>query len=161
MVSLLLLIWVAVLLPPFIRSRIEHDPVDSVGEFRRHLRVLESATPAATQLANDKPGEFHSMPRAWAREARRAEVLRHRRLVARVFLASMGTTLVLGLVPGFHAVLVVHLFLDAAFGGYLYLLAESRRRARLAAIEAREREAQRIAEESAISTQPAAIAAER
>ena len=123
----LLLIWVAVLLPPFIRSRMERDPVDSVGEFRRHLRLLESATPLPS--SSEEFDELRPMPTAWAQQARRAEVLRRRRFVARVLLGSMGVTLIAGLVPGLHVMLLAHLFVDAVFIGYLTLLVQARRRA--------------------------------
>lgn len=125
----LLLIWAAVLLPPLIRSRMERDPVDSVGEFRRHLRVLESATPAANTLANNAIAGLVQMPPSWAREARRAEVLRRRQRVVKTLIGCMALTLLVGLIPGLHEVLFVHLVFDVLFATYLYLLAHARKAA--------------------------------
>lgn len=127
----LALIWALALLPPLIRSRLEGNPVDSVGRFRRHLRVLESATPAASSLASDPvlvAGGWapRSMPKAWADEARRLRRLRRRQQVARSLLAVMGSTLVIGIIPGFHAVLALHVLADLLFAGYVFMLIQAR-----------------------------------
>lgn len=135
----LLLIYAAVLLPPLLRSRLNRDPVDSVGAFRRHLRVLESATPAANSVAahasrGGLPGDVR-MPPTWAREARRAETLRRRKRVMQILLAVCAITLVLGLVPSLRPVLFMHVVADMALGAYVVMLARVRRRA-IARVEA-------------------------
>jgi hypothetical protein len=124
-------IWAAALLPPFVRSRLEGNPVDSIGRFRRHLRVLQSTSPAASSLASDpvlvrSTGPKSAMPAHWASEARRLRRLRRRRQVSIGLLAAMGTTLVIGLVPAFHIVLVAHVLIDLLFAGYVAMLARSR-----------------------------------
>lgn len=123
---ILALIWAAALLPPFVRSRLEGDPVDSIGRFRRHLRVLECTTPAANALASDPLVALgpHRMPEAWASEARRLRRLRRRRRTAGTLLSAMLGSLVVSAIPGLHQLLAFHLLLDAAFVAYLALLAQ-------------------------------------
>lgn len=38
-------IWAAVLIPPILRARAESSPADSIGDFRRQLRVLQRTGP--------------------------------------------------------------------------------------------------------------------
>jgi hypothetical protein len=117
---ILVLIWTAVLLPPLVRSRIEGNPVQSIGRFRRNLRVLQSASPA---LGPDGM----PLPETWAREATRLAQLRRRRRLAQALLGLMGTTLVIGLIPTFRFVLAFHVLFDIAFAGYIYMLVQARR----------------------------------
>jgi hypothetical protein len=117
---ILVLIWTAVLLPPLIRSRIEGNPVASIGRFRRNLRVLQSASPS---LGPDGM----PLPETWAREATRLAQLRRRRRLAQALLGLMGTTLVIGLIPTFRFVLAIHVLVDMAFVGYLAVLVQARR----------------------------------
>lgn len=121
------LIWIAALLPPLIRHRLEGDPVDSIGKFNRHLRVLSSTSPAASALAGSV--NSYGMPRAWVVEARRLGIQRRRRQVARMLLVMAGATLVVGLLPGLHAVLVLHVITDVLLVSYLTMLAKARRQA--------------------------------
>jgi hypothetical protein len=117
---ILVLIWAAVLLPPLIRSRIEGNPVASIGRFRRNLRVLQSASPALG--VDGMP-----LPETWAREATRLAQLRRRRRLAQGLLGLMGTTLVIGLIPSFRFVLAIHVLCDMLFVGYLVMLVQARR----------------------------------
>ena len=124
---ILALIWAAALLPPLVRSRLEGNPVDSVGRFRRHLRVLESTSPLANDLAQSAASNYgSSMPKAWAVEAQRLRRLRRRQQVAFILLATMATTLILGLIPALRPVLVLHVLADAAFVSYITLLVKAR-----------------------------------
>ena len=66
------------------------------------------------------------MPAIWAVEARRLRGIRRRRQIATALLTVMGATLVLGLLPPLRPLLVIHVFADAAFVGYLLLLARMR-----------------------------------
>lgn len=124
---ILALIWAAALLPPFLRSRMEGSPADSVGRFRRRLRVLESAAPGAAAVARDPLApRAHRMPASWATEARRLRRLRRRQRVAMSMLAVMGATLVVGLVPSMRLVLAAHVAADLAFFLYVALLLRAR-----------------------------------
>ncbi len=128
---ILALIWAAVLLPPLVRSRLEGNPVDSVGRFRRHLRVLESTAPLANDLAHSAADSrfgttASSMPAAWEYEARRLSRLRRRQQVAVVLLGVMATTLVLGLIPSLRFLLAFHVVADVAFVGYIAMLVQLR-----------------------------------
>ena len=49
-------IWAVVLIPPMLRARAESSPADSIGDFRRQLRVLQRTRPA--------PGVGHDLPAA-------------------------------------------------------------------------------------------------
>ena len=117
---ILVLIWAAVLLPPLVRSRIEGNPVASIGRFRRNLRVLQSASPA---LGPDGM----PLPETWAREATRLAQLRRRRRLAQGLLGLMGSTLVIGLIPAFRFMLAIHVLMDFLFVGYLAVLVQARR----------------------------------
>lgn len=146
----LALVWAAVLIPPLLRSRLDRDPVDSVGEFQRHLRVLESAAPGAVVEGD----VAHAMPAAWAREARRAEILRRRQRVSQLLLLAMASTLIVGLIPGFHLVLVLHVLADICMGVFVYLLAQQRRaatQARVLATAGRELEGEDLAPYGAVA----------
>ncbi len=129
----LALIWAAALLPPLIKSRLEGHPNESIGRFRRHLRVLEVTSPAASSLAHSpvliaSGGSPSSvMPARWAQEARRLRRLRRRQQVARTLLTVMAATVVLGLLPSLRPLLVVHVVADLVFVAYLALLARARK----------------------------------
>jgi hypothetical protein len=117
---ILVLIWAAVLLPPLIRSRVEGNPVASIGRFRRNLRVLQSASPAYGP-------DGMPLPETWAREATRLSQLRRRRRLAQGLLGLMGSTLVIGLIPAFRFVLAIHVLMDMLFVGYIAVLVQARR----------------------------------
>lgn len=119
------LIWLAALLPPLIRHRLEGDPVESIGKFNRHLSVLRSTSPAASALAGSVGS--YGMPRAWVVEARRLGLQRRRRQVARSLLILAAGTLVVGLLPGLHAVLALHVITDIFLVAYLTMLAKARK----------------------------------
>lgn len=126
----LCLIWAAALLPPFIRSRLEGHPVDSVGRFRRHLRVLESTSPAASSLANEPALTWgpwnHRMPKAWLDEAKRLRRLRRRRQTVQILISLAVTTFVVGLIPQLRIVLAVHVLVDLMLVAYVGLLVRMR-----------------------------------
>jgi len=117
---ILVLIWAAVLLPPLVRSRIEGNPVASIGRFRRNLRVLQSASPSIGP-------DGMPLPETWAREAMRLSQLRRRRRLALGLLGVMGSTLVVGLIPAFRFVLAIHVLVDMLFVGYIAMLVQARR----------------------------------
>jgi hypothetical protein len=134
------LIWGFVLIPPYLQSRREHRPSDSIASFRQQLNVLERATPGAprsnlsrldvgradlprshargnvAQLAARRP---HVAPSAAAQ--RRADVRRRRRDVFTTLLATAGVTLVLAVVLG-GPLWMLHLAVDVALVGYVAML---------------------------------------
>jgi hypothetical protein len=126
-------IWAAVLLPPWIQSRRENRPGDSIASFRNQLNVLERSTPGFGRVG----GTVTHLPRfrptatsngALARQAaadrampRRAEVRRRRRDVFLTLLGAVGLTFVLALILG-GPVWGLHLAVDLLFAGYVLML---------------------------------------
>jgi len=141
-------IWAAVLVP-WVRSRVEPGPADSIGDFRRQLGVLQRTGPVSVAPANRlrvppyQPGvpTPYSTPFGQTRRAtspvasplyqsgeaaRRARTMKRRRDVFLTLLGGMAGTLVLGLLPPFRVLLVLHVVLDLAFAGYVALLVQMR-----------------------------------
>src|SRR5207249_1568046 len=55
-------LWAALLVPPYLRSRAEQRPADSIGDFRNKLRVLERTGPASVKPANRLWGPSNPIP---------------------------------------------------------------------------------------------------
>jgi len=132
----LAVIWGAVLVPPMLRARSESRPADSIGNFRHQLSVLRRTGPTVVAAANPlripsyaapTPAPTYQMARSYSRNgARRARTLKRRRDVLFILLGAMATTLVLGLLPPFRALLGLHLLCDLLFAGYVALLVQAR-----------------------------------
>jgi hypothetical protein len=132
----LAVIWGAVLIPWLRSVRSESRPADSIGNFRHQLSVLRKTGPSVVAPANPlripryaaaTPAPTYQMARSYSRDgARRARTLKRRRDVLFTLVALMGATLVLGLLPPFHALLGLHLLLDLLFAGYVALLVQAR-----------------------------------
>lgn len=136
-------IWAAVLVP-WVRSRVEPGPADTIGSFRHQLGVLQRTGPVTVAPANrlrvppynpgvPSPYTAHAaLPAAYARRqmtpdaARRARTLKRRRDVFLTLLGGMAATLVLGFIPVFRMLWVLHVLLDLAFAGYVALLVRMR-----------------------------------
>jgi len=133
-------IWAAVLVPPMLRSRAEARPADSIGNFRRQLRVPQRTGPAVAALG-DGPRAAGAgavrrtappLPLAASRPltpqaSRRARTLRRRRDVLAVLLAGMTGTLFLGAVfSSLRSLLWLHLLLDVALVAYVAMLVRAR-----------------------------------
>lgn len=128
-------IWGAVIIQQ-VRSRVDVRPVDSIVDFRRQLSVLRRTSPlASSQAAPAALAEMYhrSTPQHYAAPAtlspsaaRRMRTQRRRREVFYSLAGGSAATLLLGLVPGLHAVLMVHLLVDIAFVGYLAALVRFR-----------------------------------
>lgn len=143
----LAVIWGIVLIPPYLRSRSESRPGDSIGSFRRQLGVLERTAPISIAPAHRldnmarvrmaplrvsdpaqaahygpvmpvAPGHSFSPPRNTAK--------RRRREVFKALLVAMGGTLVLGFIPALRGLWAVHVLCDLAFVGYVALLVRMR-----------------------------------
>lgn len=138
-------IWAAVLVP-WVRSRVEPGPADSIGDFRRQLGVLQRTGPVTVAPANrlrvppynpgvptPYTGYAGAHTAALARRsvmspeaARRARTLKRRRDVLFTLIGGMAATLVLGLVPSLRMLWALHVVLDLAFAGYIALLVRMR-----------------------------------
>lgn len=131
---ILAVIWAAVLVPPYLQSRRETRPGDSIATFRTQLSVLERTTPGGRSgsLARLDVGRYEApnyVPPASRRRPgnlspaamRRAEVRRRRRDVFLTLLGAVGVTFVLAVAMG-GSVWMLHLIVDAAFAGYVFML---------------------------------------
>ena len=134
------LIWGFVLIPPYLQTRRESRPSDSIASFRQQLSMLERATPGSrsSNLARLDVGRYE-IPRyaprsnvshlAAARAARRpspaamrrAEVRRRRRDVFVTLLGAVGVSFLLAVVLG-GSVWMLHFVIDAAFLAYVAML---------------------------------------
>lgn len=110
---LLAVVWVAVLAPPLLRKGVESRRSDSVGDFRRHLGVLQRTgptviAPAHTRLVRPSFNTTATPRRIpSARRPGRSQTLRRRRNVFIGLLASTVLFLGVGAVPGLHVILAV------------------------------------------------------
>ena len=95
LVPILIVVWVAVLLPPFLRNRREGRPTNSVVTFRRQLSTLERARPGA---ALGSARRLDGMTRA--------EVRKRRRDILGGLVGATAVSLVLALTIGGVGVLV-------------------------------------------------------
>ena len=138
------LIWGFVLIPPYLQTRRESRPGDSIASFRQQLNVLERATPGgrSSNLARLDVGR-HDIPRHHAGASvaalagrspqqgrrpasshaavRRAEIRRRRRDVFVTLLGAVGVTFLLAVALG-GPVWMLHLVVDVAFVAYIALL---------------------------------------
>jgi hypothetical protein len=138
------LIWGFVLIPPYLQTRRESRPGDSIASFRQQLHVLERTTPGdrSSNLSRLDVGRY-DIPRydtrsnvaqlagrsaSAARRAaptqaavRRAEIRRRRRDVFVTLLGAVAVTFVLAVALG-GAIWVLQLLIDVVFVGYVALL---------------------------------------
>lgn len=154
-VLLLVIVWVAVLAPSFLRHRAEGSLNDSVGSFHRNLRILERAAPGGVAPANSmrvlRPQGSYAGPlekilapsapiaypmparpqvAARAQVAGRAQVMRRRR--RDVFMVLVTGTLgsfLLGFIPGVSIMWAVTGVLAVCLTGYVALLIRIRNNA--------------------------------
>jgi len=138
---ILAVVWAVVLVPPWLRSRADARPADSISAFRHRLHVLERTGPVGTRrvpmvasrpdVAGFVPVARRPGPRTSAMSAMssRARTQRRRRDIFVGMLAAMVTSLVLGFVPSLRILWVVHLLVDAMFVTYVSLLVHMRNQA--------------------------------
>lgn len=148
------ILWVAFLVPPFVRARTEGRPADSISAFRRQLATLRRTGPVAAATISAPRARAHVPPtppavaslaarrndvvargsRAVAPQAfvaaglptARSRTLRRRRDVFVALLGAAATTLVLGLLPSLRALLYAHLVVDVLLVTYVALLVRHR-----------------------------------
>lgn len=145
---LLALIWGA-LLVSWLRSRSSTTFTDSVGTFRRDLKVLERTTPLTVRPANRlidpthrrspgpavRPGGMtvgarRPMPVAASASAlRRRQAQKRRRDVFFMLLAGTAGALALALIPGLSIMWSVQVLFDVLLVGYVATLVNLRNRA--------------------------------
>jgi hypothetical protein len=137
---ILAVIWAAVLVPPWLQSRSENRPGDSIASFRNQLSVLERATPGlrssdatVTRLPRRRPTPTGRPParsapavptarlRAEPTVLTRTDVRRRRRDVFLTLLGAVGLTFVLALILG-GPVWGLHAIVDVVFAGYVAML---------------------------------------
>jgi len=138
---ILAVVWAVVLIPPFLRSRADARPADSIGAFRHRLNVLERTGPVGARRApmvRHRPELNGFVPIAqrpgprtnpMAATSARARTQRRRRDIFVGMLAAMVTSLVLGFIPALRILWVVHLLVDAMFVTYVALLVHMRNQA--------------------------------
>lgn len=148
----LAIVWVAVLVPPMLRSRAESRPADSISAFRRQLTVLRRtapfprraglqdrprprgalAVPATMPLVNRSSSVRHlrspapaARPRPQSARSVSSRTLRRRRDVFVALLAAAALSLALGVLV-MRAMLAVHIAVDVLLGAYVALLIRQR-----------------------------------
>ena len=138
---ILAVVWAVVLVPPWLRSRADARPADSISAFRHRLTVLERTGPIGTRrvpMLSHRPETKGYVPitrNAGPRNTQltamsaRARTQRRRRDIFVGMLAAMVTSLVLGFVPSLRILWVVHLLVDAMFVTYVALLVQMRNKA--------------------------------
>ena len=115
----LAVVWAVVLIPPWLRSRAEGRPADSIGAFHRQLTTLERTGPEPPPTRT--PRAPRALPVARPATAR-ARVQKRRRDVMLVLGGAMFSTLLLSFVPGLRVMLVLHAIVDVLFVVYIALL---------------------------------------
>jgi hypothetical protein len=138
---ILAVVWAVVLVPPWLRSRADARPADSIGAFRHRLTVLERTGPVGARrvpMLSQRPETHGFVPiarRPAPRSAQmtamssRARTQRRRRDIFVGMLAAMVTSLVLGFIPSLRILWVVHVLVDAMFVTYVALLVHMRNQA--------------------------------
>jgi hypothetical protein len=137
------LIWGFVLIPPYLQTRRESRPGDSIASFRQQLHVLERTTPGdrSTNLARLDVGRYETprydprsnvaqlagRPASARRPApsqaalRRSEIRRRRRDVFVTLLGAVAVTLLLAVALG-GTIWMLHIAVDVVFVAYVALL---------------------------------------
>jgi hypothetical protein len=126
---ILAVLWAAMLVPPYLRSRADARPADSIGAFRRQMSTIQRTTPGAAAAALMAPRRAAALaahrpasPRAL--RSARARSQKRRRDVFSFLLAAMVISLGLSLLA--PIMLLVHLVVDVVFAVYIGLLIRMR-----------------------------------
>ncbi len=128
----LAIIWAAVLVPPMWRNRADGRPADSIKQFHRHLRVLNSTEPTHLGRSVGAPSGAHVMapinyrrPAATRADARRRRSIERRRNILFTLAGTALGSLVLALLS-VNMMLPLHLVVDVLLVAYVGLLARMR-----------------------------------
>jgi hypothetical protein len=120
---LLAIVWAIVLVPPMVRNRVDARPGSSVTSFRNGLDVLGRATPGSGLVARRAPMADLPLPGA---PTGRAAARKRRRDVLAALAATAAFTLLLALAFG-GLMILLHLAVDVALAGYVFLLVQMRK----------------------------------
>jgi hypothetical protein len=128
---LLLVVWAAVLIPPWIRARAEHSPESSIAGFNRRLSVLASRSSDPRPLPGFSDPIPVIPPVAYGGFAmqplRKSEAQRRRALILECLLIGAGCTLVLSFLPPLSFIRVFFILDLVALVGYVGLLLQWKR----------------------------------
>ena len=142
---LLAIVWAIVLVPPLVRNRADLRPGSSVSSFRQDLAVIGRTTPTSSFRPSSLPGVGHAIPSGPSARAAaplagtpsgRAAARKRRRDVLFALGGVAGFTFLLALAFG-GPLLLLHLLVDVALAGYLYLLVQMRKMAEEQAVKVR------------------------
>ena len=121
-IFILALAWVAFLAPTILRARNNQVRADSVGDFHHRLRALGRTN--GTQRKGPRPRPSHQpiFGPVTSGSPTMSPAQRRRRDVLLVLMIVAVTTLLVALVTRSMPAIALHLLVDAALGGYVYLL---------------------------------------
>lgn len=123
---LLAVVWVAVLVPPFVRNRRDARPDNSVVSFRAQLSTLERATPGTSlrsvSTASFAPSASAVSGHSRSRSAHQINVKRRRREVLVALLVATGFTFLLLVIVGGGLVTMMFLVSAGGLGAYVFAL---------------------------------------
>lgn len=137
-VLVLVLVWVAALLPIALKKRSEWDLSSSITQFRHNRRALDRFVPGAVVDAARPVPAATTAPRRDARSeravrARRRALRRRRRHTLATLAGTFAGSLVLGAIPALRPLWDLTLVAGLATGGYVAALVYVRRLEELAA----------------------------
>ncbi|HEX7131355.1 MAG TPA: hypothetical protein VF228_02200 [Iamia sp.] len=139
---LLAIVWAIVLVPPLVRNRADLRPGSSVSSFRQDLAVIGRTTPTSSLRPPSLPGVGPSAPMAGpgaplpGTPSGRSAARKRRRDVLFTLGGVAGFTFLLALAFG-GPMLLLHLVVDVALAGYVYLLVQMRKLAEEQAVKVR------------------------
>ena len=142
---LLAIVWAIVLVPPLVRNRADLRPGSSVSSFRQDLAVIGRTTPTSSFRPSSLPGVGPSLPSVASGRggaplagtpSGRAAARKRRRDVLFALGGVAGFTFLLALAFG-GPLLLLHLLVDVALAGYLYLLVQMRKLSEEQAVKVR------------------------
>jgi hypothetical protein len=121
---ILVLIWAAVLLPPYLQNRSESRPADSISSFQKQLSVLERRS----NTVGGGVSRIGAAPSYSGIRMTRSEARKRRRDVLFTLAGAAGLTFVMALMLG-GSVWMLQLLCDALLAGYVVLLVQTSQRA--------------------------------
>jgi hypothetical protein len=135
---LLAIVWAIVLVPPLVRNRADLRPGSSVSSFRQDLAVIGRTTPTSSLRPPSLPSVNVAGPGAAipGTPSGRSAARKRRRDVLFTLGGLAGFTFLLALAFG-GPLLMLHLLVDAALAGYVYLLVQMRKMAEEQAVKVR------------------------